>query len=111
LLQIGINFPKGFYLTFHPNFSISKDGIFFILNRSCSLYYPLLIIWARLLGIMEACLFSISLPFMLIIYVFTFLICFLIIVFLWPFYFIHSSKLKQFYKKSCIYFLCTFISL
>lgn len=69
LFQIGINFPKGFVISFHPNFSISKDGINRIVRREASCFFLFIALWARILGTIEAMLYISSVPLMLLIYV------------------------------------------
>lgn len=71
--DIGINFPKGIFLHFFsPELYISKDGVAEMITtgygNSCS-YGCVKSIPVRLVALLEAMLFVISLPFQLIAYV------------------------------------------
>ena len=73
--SVGVIFPKGAYITFGRDFSISKDGIAKVLsyNNGCCNFFGRMLL-ARLLAILETITFVMMLPFMLLIYIFIFVI-------------------------------------
>lgn len=107
IYQIAIFFPKGFVITFHHNFSISKDGINRIVRREASCWFLFIALWARILGSLEAALYLISLPFMLGYYVPICVSCFLLSILLCPF----QLVCKEFYKQVMSYFKLSLMSI
>lgn len=84
--NIGIYWPKGCYISFGKNFTISREGIYMILSKDFNRYYILWMILARLFAIFESILFIINLPLMISFYVIAIPIFLLLIFLLFPFY-------------------------
>jgi hypothetical protein len=109
LFHIGFNFPKGLHLTLGRNFSISEDGIYYLLHRKCSGWYPLFMLYARFMAILQSIFYLISVPFMTIMYTMVVLATILPAMLLWPFHLCSSNlKFKGFYL-TCLWLCLTAI--